>query len=74
MGDCLRRNTLRKIRQTVCLLLVSFTLVVKYDMATYCVAVSESVSVDIVSPEGRTTVNAIVGHTMSAALTGASVC
>ncbi len=44
---------------------------VLYDIATYGVAVSEAVSVDIVSPEDRTTANAIVDHTMSAALTGA---
>ena len=44
---------------------------VLYDMATYGVAVSEAVSVDIVSPKGRTTANAIVDHTMSAALSGA---
>jgi len=42
-----------------------------YDMATYGVAVSEAVSVDIVSPADRPTNNAIVDHTMSAALSGA---
>lgn len=41
------------------------------DVATYGVAVSEAVTVDIVSPKGRTTANAIVDHTMSAALRGA---
>ncbi len=42
-----------------------------YDMATYGVAVSEALSVDIVSPADRPTNNAIVDHTMSAALSGA---
>ncbi len=42
-----------------------------YDMATYNVAVSEAVSVDIVSPKDRPTNNAIVDHTMSAAMRGA---
>ena len=41
------------------------------DMATYGVAVSEAVTVDIVSPADRPTNNAIVDHTMSAALRGA---
>ena len=44
---------------------------VVYDMATYGVAVSEAVSVDMVSPKGKTTANAVVDHTMSAALRGA---
>jgi len=44
---------------------------VLYDMATYGVAVSEAVSVDMVSPKGKTTANAVVDHTMSAALRGA---
>lgn len=44
---------------------------VLHDMATYGVAVSEAVSADIVSPKGKTTANAIVDHTMSAALRGA---
>lgn len=42
-----------------------------YDMATYGLAVSEAVSADIVSPADRPTNNAIVDHTMSAALRGA---
>ncbi len=42
-----------------------------YDMATYNVAVSEGVSLDIVSPKDRPTNNAIVDHTMSAAMRGA---
>ncbi len=42
-----------------------------YDIATYGVSVSEAVSVDMVSPKNRTTANAIVDHTMSAALRGA---
>jgi len=41
------------------------------DVATYGVAVSEAVTVDIVSPKGKTTANAIVDHTMRAALRGA---
>ncbi len=41
------------------------------DVATYGVAVSEAVTTDIVSPTGRSTNNAIVDHTMSAALRGA---
>ncbi len=41
------------------------------DMATYGVAVSEAVTVDIVSPADKPTNNAIVDHTMSAALRGA---
>jgi len=44
---------------------------VLYDIATYGVAVSEAVSVDIVSPADKPTNNAIVDHTMSAALRGA---
>jgi nitrite reductase (NO-forming) len=44
---------------------------VLYDVATYGVAVSEAVSVDMVSPKGKTTANAIVDHTMSAAMRGA---
>ncbi len=44
---------------------------VLHDIATYGVAVSEAVSADIVSPKGKTTANAIVDHTMSAALRGA---
>ena len=44
---------------------------VLYDIATYNVAVSEAVSVDIVSPADRPTNNAIVDHTMSAAMRGA---
>ena len=42
-----------------------------YGMATYNVAVSEAVIFDIVSPADRPTNNAIVDHTMSAALRGA---
>ncbi|HEC18180.1 MAG TPA: nitrite reductase [Gammaproteobacteria bacterium] len=41
------------------------------DVATYGVAVSEAVTVDMVSPKGKTTANAIVDHTMSAAMRGA---
>lgn len=41
------------------------------DMATYNVAVSEAVTTDIVSPADRPTNNAIVDHTMSAAMRGA---
>ncbi len=41
------------------------------DMATYGLAVSEAVSVDIVSPADKPTNNAIVDHRMSAALRGA---
>ena len=44
---------------------------VLHDIATYGVAVSEAVSADIVSPKGKTTANAVVDHTMSAALRGA---
>ncbi len=42
-----------------------------HGMATINVAVSEALTVDIVSPSGRTTNNAIVDHTMKAALRGA---
>ena len=42
-----------------------------YDMATYGVAVSEALSVDIVSPADKPTNNAIVDHRMGAALSGA---
>ena len=42
-----------------------------YGMATYNVGVSEAVIFDIVSPADRPTNNAIVDHTMSAALRGA---
>lgn len=41
------------------------------DMATYNVAVSEAVTADIVSPSDKPTNNAIVDHTMSAAMRGA---
>ena len=41
------------------------------DMATYNVAVSEAGAFDIVSPADRATNNAIVDHTMKAALRGA---
>ncbi|HFD91665.1 MAG TPA: nitrite reductase [Gammaproteobacteria bacterium] len=44
---------------------------VLYDMATVNVAVSEAGIFDIVSPADRPTNNAIVDHTMSAALRGA---
>ncbi len=44
---------------------------VLYDMATYGVSVSEAGAFDIVSPADRPTNNAIVDHTMSAALRGA---
>lgn len=42
-----------------------------YGMQTYNVAVSEASTFDIVSPAERSTNNAIVDHTMSAALRGA---
>lgn len=42
-----------------------------YGMATYNVAVSEASTFDIVSPADRPTNNAIVDHTMKAALRGA---
>ncbi|VAX21660.1 Copper-containing nitrite reductase [hydrothermal vent metagenome] len=42
-----------------------------YGMATYNVAVSEAVTVDLVTPKGRSSNNAIVDHTMGAALRGA---
>lgn len=42
-----------------------------YGMATYNVGVSEAVTVDIVSPKDRPTNNAIVDHTMEAAMRGA---
>jgi nitrite reductase (NO-forming) len=41
------------------------------DIATYNVAVSEASAFDIVSPADRPTNNAIVDHTMKAALRGA---
>ena len=42
-----------------------------YDIATYGLAVSEAVTVDIVSPAGKATNNAIVDHKMGAAMRGA---
>ena len=42
-----------------------------YDIATYGLAVSEAVTVDIVSPAGKSTNNAIVDHKMGAAMRGA---
>ena len=42
-----------------------------YDVQTYNVAVSEASAFDIVSPADRATNNAIVDHTMSAAMRGA---
>jgi len=42
-----------------------------YGMATYNVGVSEASTFDIVSPADRTTNNALVDHTMKAALRGA---
>ena len=42
-----------------------------YDIATYGLAVSEAVSVDIVSPSDHPTNNAIVDHTMRSAMQGA---
>lgn len=42
-----------------------------YDVQTYNVAVAEASAFDIVSPADRATNNAIVDHTMSAALRGA---
>ena len=44
---------------------------VMYGLQTYNVAVAEASTFDIVSPEDRATNNAIVDHTMSAALRGA---
>lgn len=44
---------------------------VLYDMQTYNVAVAEASAFDIVSPADKATNNAIVDHTMSAALRGA---
>ena len=44
---------------------------VLYGMATYNVAVSEAATFDLISPSDRTTNNAIVDHTMKAALRGA---
>lgn len=44
---------------------------VVHGMATYNVAVSEAVTFDIVSPKERPTNNAIVDHSMRAAMTGA---
>jgi len=44
---------------------------VLYDVQTYGVAVAEADTFDIVSPADRATNNAIVDHTMSAALRGA---
>lgn len=42
-----------------------------YGMATYSMGVSEAVSLDIISPKDRPTNNAIVDHTMGAAMRGA---
>ncbi|MDX1253275.1 MAG: multicopper oxidase domain-containing protein [Gammaproteobacteria bacterium] len=42
-----------------------------YGMATYGMGVSEAVTLDIVSPKDRPTNNAIVDHTMGAAMRGA---
>jgi nitrite reductase (NO-forming) len=44
---------------------------VLYDMQTYGLPVASAAAMDIVSPAGKTTANAIVDHTMSAALRGA---
>ena len=44
---------------------------VVYGMATYQLGVSEAASMDIVSPANRSTNNAIVDHTMGAAMRGA---
>lgn len=44
---------------------------VVYGMQTYNLGVAEAVTLDIVSPKDRATNNAIVDHTMSAALRGA---
>jgi len=44
---------------------------VMYDVQTYNVAVAEADAFDIVSPKDRPTNNAIVDHTMSAAMRGA---
>ena len=44
---------------------------VLYGMQTYNVAVAEATTFDIVSPADRPTNNAIVDHTMKAALRGA---
>jgi len=44
---------------------------VLYDMQTYGIPVASGAALDIVSPKGKTTANAIVDHTMSAALRGA---
>jgi len=44
---------------------------VLYDMQTYGLPVASVSAMDIVSPAGKTTANAIVDHTMSAALRGA---
>lgn len=44
---------------------------VLYDVQTYGVAVAEADTFDLVSPADRPTNNAIVDHTMSAALRGA---
>ena len=42
-----------------------------YGIATYSLAVSEAVTLDIVSPKDRPTNNAIVDHNMGAAMRGA---
>jgi nitrite reductase (NO-forming) len=42
-----------------------------HGMATYNVGVSEAVTLDLVTPKGRNSANAIVDHAMSAALRGA---
>jgi nitrite reductase (NO-forming) len=42
-----------------------------YGMATYQMGVSEAVTLDIISPKDRPTNNAIVDHTMGAAMRGA---
>jgi len=42
-----------------------------YDVQTYNVAVAEADAFDLVSPSDRPTNNAIVDHTMSAAMRGA---
>jgi nitrite reductase (NO-forming) len=44
---------------------------VMYDVQTYNVAVAEASTFDLVSPSDRATNNAIVDHTMSAAMRGA---
>ncbi|TLS78445.1 nitrite reductase [Mariprofundus erugo] len=44
---------------------------VLYDMQTYGLPVASAAAMDIVSPSGKATANAIVDHTMSAALRGA---